>query len=136
LGVPTIWVGVADHLDQTGGRLTSVKTIAVGGSAPTAALVSRIEDRLGGQVRQIWGMTETSPLGRDQHAPCPKHAGEDAARHAAAETQAGPRPSGASTCGSSAEDGEEAPRAMASAPAPCRLRGPWVSSAYFKARQS
>src|SRR6185437_3842396 len=53
LGVPTIWVGVADHPDQTGERLTSVKTIAVGGSAPTAALVARIEDRLGGQVRQI-----------------------------------------------------------------------------------
>src|ERR1700761_2266561 len=48
LGVPTIWVGVADHLDQTGGRLTSVRTIAIGGSAPTTTLIDRIEGRLGG----------------------------------------------------------------------------------------
>src|SRR5690349_3814028 len=31
LGVPTIWVGVADHLEQQGRRLTSVRTIAIGG---------------------------------------------------------------------------------------------------------
>ncbi|MDB5453730.1 MAG: long-chain fatty acid--CoA ligase, partial [Caulobacteraceae bacterium] len=37
LGVPTIWVGVADHLEAQGRKLTSVKTIAIGGSAPTAA---------------------------------------------------------------------------------------------------
>jgi acyl-CoA synthetase (AMP-forming)/AMP-acid ligase II len=92
LGVPTIWVGVADHLEQTGGRLTSVETIAIGGSAPTAALVSRIEDRLGGQVRQIWGMTETSPLGVI-NTPLPEHAGGRGDR-AAAQAEAGPGPVG------------------------------------------
>ncbi|HEX2816025.1 MAG TPA: long-chain fatty acid--CoA ligase [Phenylobacterium sp.] len=134
LGVPTIWVGVADHLDQTGGRLTSVKTIAVGGSAPTAALVSRIEDRLGGQVRQIWGMTETSPLGVI-NTPLPEHAGEDAAATLQRKLKQGRglwgvdmRIVGEAIDG---KNGAELPRDGQSAGA-LQVRGPWVSSAYFK----
>jgi len=129
LGVPTIWVGVADHLDQTGGRLTSVKTIAVGGSAPTAALVSRIEDRLGGQVRQIWGMTETSPLGVI-NTPLPEHAGEDAAATLSRKLKQG-RGLWGVDLRVVGEDGQELPRDGKSAGA-LQVRGPWVASAYFK----
>ena len=129
LGVPTIWLGVADHLDETGTRLTSVKTIAVGGSAPTAALVARIEDRLGGQVRQIWGMTETSPMGVINTA-LPQHAGEDAAV-----TQQRKLKQGRGLWGVDlrimSEDGSELPRDGKSAGA-LQVRGPWVASAYFK----
>ena len=129
LGVPTIWLGVADHLDQTGTRLTSVKTIAVGGSAPTAALVARIEDRLGGQVRQIWGMTETSPMGVINTA-LPQHAGEDAAV-----TQQRKLKQGRGLWGVDlrimSEDGSELPRDGKSTGA-LQVRGPWVASAYFK----
>lgn len=134
LGVPTIWVGVADHLDQTGGRLTSVKTIAIGGSAPTAALVSRIEDRLGGQVRQIWGMTETSPLGVI-NTPLPEHDGEDAAATLQRKLKQGRglwgvdlRIVGEDIDG---ENGVELPRDGRSA-GRLQVRGPWVASAYFK----
>jgi acyl-CoA synthetase (AMP-forming)/AMP-acid ligase II len=129
LGVPTIWVGVADHLDQTGGRLTSVKTIAVGGSAPTAALVSRIEDRLGGQVRQIWGMTETSPLGVI-NTPLPEHAGEDASATLQRKLKQG-RGLWGVDLRIVGEDGAILPRDGKSA-GQLQVRGPWVSSAYFK----
>ena len=129
LGVPTIWVGVADHLDQTGGRLTSVKTIAIGGSAPTTALVGRIEDRLGGQVRQIWGMTETSPLGVI-NTPLPEHAGEDAAAALQRKLKQG-RGLWGVDLRIVGEDGAELPRDGRSA-GQLQVRGPWVSSAYFK----
>ncbi|MDB5476214.1 MAG: long-chain fatty acid--CoA ligase [Phenylobacterium sp.] len=129
LGVPTIWVGVADHLDQTGGRLTSVKTIAIGGSAPTAALVSRIEDRLGGQVRQIWGMTETSPLGVI-NTPLPEHAGEDAQATLQRKLKQG-RGLWGVDLRIVGEDGQVLPRDGKSAGG-LQVRGPWVSSAYFK----
>jgi fatty-acyl-CoA synthase len=129
LGVPTIWVGVADHLDQTGARLTSVKTIAIGGSAPTAALVSRIEDRLGGHVRQIWGMTETSPLGVINTA-LPEHANE-----AADATLQRKLKQGRGLWGVDLRivgpEGQELPRDGKSA-GNLQVRGPWVSSAYFK----
>jgi acyl-CoA synthetase (AMP-forming)/AMP-acid ligase II len=129
LGVPTIWVGVADHLDQTGGRLTSVKTIAIGGSAPTAALVSRIEHRLGGEVRQIWGMTETSPLGVI-NTPLPQHAGEDAAATLQRKLKQG-RGLWGVDLRILGEDGAELPRDGKSTGA-LQVRGPWVASAYFK----
>ena len=129
LGVPTIWVGVADHLDQTGGKLTSVRTIAVGGSAPTAALVSRIEDRLGGQVRQIWGMTETSPLGV-VNTPLPSHAGEDGAATLQRKLKQG-RGLWGVDLRIVGEDGGLAPRDGKTSGA-LQVRGPWVSSAYFK----
>ena len=129
LGVPTIWVGVADHLDQTGERLTSVKTIAVGGSAPTAALVARIEDRLGGQVRQIWGMTETSPLGVI-NTPLPEHAKEDAVATAQRKLKQG-RGLWGVDLRIVGEDGVELPRDGVSAGA-LQVRGPWTVGAYFK----
>ncbi|THD56405.1 long-chain fatty acid--CoA ligase [Phenylobacterium sp.] len=129
LGVPTIWVGVADHLDQTGGRLTSVKTIAIGGSAPTAALVSRIEDRLGGQVRQIWGMTETSPLGVI-NTPLPEHAGEDTEVSQQRKLKQGRGLWGVDLRIVS-EDGAEQPRDGKSV-GQLQVRGPWVAKAYFK----
>ena len=129
LGVPTIWVGVADHLDQTGGKLTSVRTIAVGGSAPTAALVSRIEDRLGGQVRQIWGMTETSPLGV-VNTPLSSHAGEDSTATLQRKLKQG-RGLWGVDLRIVGEDGALLPRDGVSAGA-LQVRGPWVSSAYFK----
>ena len=129
LGVPTIWVGVADHLDQTGGRLTSVKTIAVGGSAPTAALVSRIEDRLGGQVRQIWGMTETSPLGVI-NTPLPEHAGEPAEVSQQRKLKQGRGLYGVDLR-IVGDDGAELPRDGRSAGA-LQVRGPWTVGAYFK----
>jgi fatty-acyl-CoA synthase len=129
LGVPTIWVGVADHLDSTGGRLTSVKTIAIGGSAPTAALVSRIEDRLGGQVRQIWGMTETSPLGVI-NTPLPDHAGEDQAATLSRKLKQG-RGLWGVDLRIVGEGGEILPRDGKSS-GQLQVRGPWVSSAYFK----
>jgi acyl-CoA synthetase (AMP-forming)/AMP-acid ligase II len=129
LGVPTIWVGVADHLDQTGGRLNSVRTIAVGGSAPTASLISRIESRLGGQVRQIWGMTETSPLGVI-NTPLPAHAGEVAAATLQRKLKQG-RGLWGVELRILGEDGAELPRDGKAAGA-LQVRGPWVSSAYFK----
>ena len=129
LGVPTIWVGVADHLDQTGGTLTSVRTIAVGGSAPTAALVSRIEQRLGGQVRQIWGMTETSPLGVI-NTPLPAHSSEDPQATLQRKLKQG-RGLWGVDLRIVGEDGAILPRDGKSTGA-LQVRGPWVASAYFK----
>jgi fatty-acyl-CoA synthase len=129
LGVPTIWVGVADHLDQTGRNLTSVRTIAIGGSAPTAALIQRIEQRLGGEVRQIWGMTETSPLGVI-NTPLSDHAEESPTQTVQRKLKQG-RGLWGVELRIVGEDGRELPRDGKTSGA-LQVRGPWVSSAYFK----
>ncbi|WP_304169800.1 long-chain fatty acid--CoA ligase [Phenylobacterium aquaticum] len=129
LGVPTIWVGVLDHLDQTGGKLTTVRNIAIGGSAPTASLVSRVEEKLGATVRQIWGMTETSPLGVINTALA-KHADEGALGAASRKLKQG-RGLWGVDLRIVDEAGEILPRDGKS-PGQLQVRGPWVASAYFK----
>lgn len=62
-GVPTVWLGLVDHLDRTGGDLPSLERIMLGGSAVPQALMDRLEERLGVVVQTSWGMTELSPLG-------------------------------------------------------------------------
>ena len=70
-GVPTIWLGLADHLDQIGGEVPSLQRIMLGGSAVPQALLERLEKRLGVIVQTSWGMTELSPLGTTMPANSP-----------------------------------------------------------------
>ena len=58
-GVPTIWTALLP-LGETH-DLSSLKTIAIGGSATPRALLEAY-DELGVEVLQIWGMTETGPV--------------------------------------------------------------------------
>jgi 3-(methylthio)propionyl---CoA ligase len=63
VGVPTVWLGVVEHLEATGGTLPSLQRIIVGGAPLPPALMERIERRLGVTVQTSWGMTELSPSG-------------------------------------------------------------------------
>src|SRR6201996_7007943 len=71
-GVQTVWQGLLDHLDETGGEVPTLTRVIIGGSACPAALLERMESRLQARVQTTWGMTELSPLGtaappRDTH---------------------------------------------------------------------
>jgi len=70
-GVQTVWLGVVDHLDTSGGALPDLKRVIIGGSSCPDALIRRLEARLGARVQTSWGMTELSPLGTvaPAHAP-------------------------------------------------------------------
>jgi fatty-acyl-CoA synthase len=63
VGVQTVWLGVLDHLDATGGDLPALERVIIGGSNCPDALIQRMETRLGARVQTSWGMTELSPLG-------------------------------------------------------------------------
>ncbi len=63
VGVPTVWLGLVEHLDATGLELPSLQRIVVGGAPLPPALMDRIEARLGVTVQTTWGMTELSPSG-------------------------------------------------------------------------
>jgi acyl-CoA synthetase (AMP-forming)/AMP-acid ligase II len=62
VGVPTIWLGLMDHLDANDLELPSLKRVMVGGAPMPPALMRRMEAR-GIFVQTTWGMTELSPLG-------------------------------------------------------------------------
>ncbi|MEP9400524.1 AMP-binding protein [Sphingomonas silueang] len=63
VGVPTVWLGLVEHLDAVGGDLPGLKRIIVGGAPMPPALMARLERRLGVTVQTSWGMTELSPAG-------------------------------------------------------------------------
>jgi fatty-acyl-CoA synthase len=63
VGVQTVWLGLADYLDQEGGDLPSLERVLIGGSSCPEALIERLETRLGARVQTSWGMTELSPIG-------------------------------------------------------------------------
>lgn len=61
-GVPTVWLSILQHMDETGVTLPDLKQAVVGGSAMPRAVIERLM-RQGVRVAHAWGMTETSPIG-------------------------------------------------------------------------
>jgi len=65
-GVPTVWLGVLDYLQDTDADLSTLERIVVGGAAPPERLIRAFDDR-GVEVVHGWGMTETAPVGAVSH---------------------------------------------------------------------
>ena len=79
-GVQTVWIGLLDHLDATGGEVPSLERIIIGGSKCPDALIRRMEERLGARVQTTWGMTEMSPLGTVDSVQFPPQASRSSGR--------------------------------------------------------
>ena len=62
-GVPTIWLGLMQHLEQHNLRFSTMRRTAVGGSAMPVSLIAKFADDYGVEVRHGWGMTETTAVG-------------------------------------------------------------------------
>ena len=92
-GVPTVWLGLLQHLRASGEKLATVKRIMTGGSAAPPLLIEAFRDEFGVAVEHGWGMTELSPVGT-YNAPKPAQAGLDRRAGGAAHAEAGPRPAG------------------------------------------
>ena len=58
--VPTVWLGLVQHLRDSVGRIDGLERACVGGAACPAALLQALRDEYGVEVAQGWGMTETS----------------------------------------------------------------------------
>ena len=61
--VPTIWLMLLQHLEQTGARPSHLQRVVIGGSACPRAITQAFQDNYGVDVVHAWGMTEMSPLG-------------------------------------------------------------------------
>jgi acyl-CoA synthetase (AMP-forming)/AMP-acid ligase II len=61
--VPTIWNDVLHRLeDEPEHDMSSLRLVVCGGSAVPVSLMRTFEEKHGVQIRQLWGMTETSPM--------------------------------------------------------------------------
>jgi len=61
-GVPTVWMGLLNHLQAGGLRFSTLQRTSVGGAACPPAMIEAFH-RLDVEVLHGWGMTEMSPLG-------------------------------------------------------------------------
>lgn len=130
-GVPTIWTMYLAHLEETGEDTGTLQRLVIGGSAVPRAMAETFRKRYGVTVRQLWGMTETCPIGVIA-TPTPRLAaeGEDFTDEVIWTRQ------GRLQFGIELkivdEDGRELPHDGESAGA-LMVRGPWCVRRYFRA---
>ncbi len=127
-GVPTVWLGLLNHVTTNKLKFSTFKRTVIGGSACPPAMMHTLEQQFGIEVIHAWGMTEMSPLGtlaklKDKHASL-----DDDAKRRLLETQ------GRVVCGVDMQvvdddlnplpwDGRSAGNLV--------VRGPWVIEGYF-----
>ncbi|WP_413043572.1 long-chain fatty acid--CoA ligase [Pseudomonas sp. YJ42] len=133
-GVPTIWTMYLNYLERTGEGTGQLKCLVIAGSAVPRALAEKFETRYGVSVRQLWGMTETSPLGVVA-TPTPKLAAQgEAATNEAIWTRQGRLQFGIELKIVD-ERGNELPHDGTSSGA-LLVRGPWTVERYFRSDSS
>jgi fatty-acyl-CoA synthase len=126
-GVPTIWLGLLQHLKATGARLTTLQRIVVAGSACPPLLIDAF-GAWGIDVRHLWGMTETSPVVAC-NAPLPATAGRDAEATTRVKLRQGRCIFGADLKIVDAEDRELPWDGVAFGD--LKVRGPWITQEYL-----
>lgn len=67
--VPSIWTAVLNYGEGQDIDLSSFRLVICGGSAVPKSLMQAFEEKYGVTILQLWGMTETSPLGSIANVP-------------------------------------------------------------------
>ena len=62
-GVPTVWLGLLQHVQANKLKFSTFQRTVIGGSACPPAMIRTFNDDYGVEVIHAWGMTELSPLG-------------------------------------------------------------------------
>ncbi|MFV8752862.1 long-chain fatty acid--CoA ligase [Nannocystaceae bacterium ST9] len=128
-GVPTVWLGIQQQLEQNPGRwaLDPHIRMIVGGSAAPESLI-RAMDRLDLRVIHAWGMTETTPLGTVAQLKSTMRDADVDERYRVRATQGVPVPfvdvRAISETGEVAWDGKTMGE--------LQVRGPWVAADYHR----
>ena len=61
--VPTVWMGLINHMKQNKLKFSTLKTSTIGGAACPPAMMKTLSEEFGVEVHHGWGMTEMSPVG-------------------------------------------------------------------------
>jgi fatty-acyl-CoA synthase len=125
--VPTIWNDVMHYLDKNPGHdVSSLRMVPCGGSAVPVSLMRTFEDKHGVQIRQLWGMTETSPMATMAWPPPGTPDDEHWTIRAS---------QGQPICGVEArivnDDGQVLPNDN-KAVGEVEVRGPWITGSYYR----
>lgn len=127
--VPTVWQGLLGFLRENNLKPTTLKRVAIGGSAIPEIVLRAFEEDFGVEVIHAWGMTEMSPIGTTGKL-LPEHYAQDHESQIRAKMKQGRVPF---TVEMKIVD-DESKRVPHDGKAFGRLmvRGPAVARAYFK----
>lgn len=129
LGVPTVWLGLLQHIQAAGKRLDSLERTVVGGSACPVSMMDTFREDYGVETLHAWGMTEMSPLGTLNSPPRGFDDLSDDDKSKLRAKQG--RPCFGVEMKIVDDDNKELPwdgKAFGS----LKVRGPWVCSGYYK----
>ncbi|MEN9526262.1 MAG: hypothetical protein RLY56_213 [Pseudomonadota bacterium] len=127
-GVPTVWLGLLNHVDSIQGRFTTMRRTVIGGSACPRAMIERFRT-LGVTVLHAWGMTEMSPLGTLSTLKGKHLAASEEAQLALLEKQ------GRAIFGVEMKIVDDAGKELpwdGKSTGDLLVRGPWIVARYFK----
>jgi acyl-CoA synthetase (AMP-forming)/AMP-acid ligase II len=133
LGVPTVWLGLLQYLEQSGKRLDGLKRVTVGGSAAPRSMIETFEEKYGVQCVHGWGMTEMSPVG-SLGLPKLKHLERSKDEQLDIKTKQG-FPLFGVDMKVTAPDGTAQPH-DGKASGELYVRGPWIVSGYYNDDQA
>jgi len=129
-GVPTVWLGMFQHVDDTGQELPPLEHALIGGAAAPRATLQRLM-AAGIKVGHAWGMTETSPIGTCA-AESAGFAAKPLDEQLDEKALQGRAPYGVELrCVDLDDRDRELPRDGKTAGA-LQVRGPWVVKRYFR----
>jgi acyl-CoA synthetase (AMP-forming)/AMP-acid ligase II len=132
-GVPTVWLQLLHYVELHQLKFSSLKRVLSGGSAVPLAMIAKFDENYGIEVRQGWGMTETTAVATIGCLTAEQLGWEPPQRHAAA-----------ANCGKAVfgieikvvgEDGATLPRDGKSQ-GELMVRGQWIVSSYYKSETS
>ena len=124
--VPTVVNDLLIHLNDRPHDVSWLRSIPCGGSAVPPALVTKFSDNHDVSVRQVWGMTETSPIAAVVPAPGASYADDQLRFRDAA---------GRLLCGIEARIVDDNGHELdwdATSVGELQVRGHWVTAAYYK----
>jgi fatty-acyl-CoA synthase len=128
-GVPTVWLGLLNHVAANGLRFSTMQRTVIGGSACPPAMIRSFKLDHGVTVLHGWGMTEMSPLGTVCTLKLHQMAGTPEQQLAVMAKQ------GRAIYGVEMKivdaDGRELPW-DGQASGDLMVKGPWIISSYFK----
>ncbi|RDI70593.1 long-chain fatty acid--CoA ligase [Halopelagius longus] len=128
-GVPTVWLGLLDYLDENDADVSSLDRIVIGGAAAPRSVIRRFDEEYDVDVVHSWGMTEMAPIGTVAHLKPGMESWDEAERYEKRAKQ------GLLAAGLEMrvvdDDGEEVPW-DGEAFGELWVRGPWVTTEYYE----
>ncbi|MEK6753403.1 MAG: long-chain fatty acid--CoA ligase [Chloroflexota bacterium] len=132
-GVPTLWMGILNLLENERYDLSSLRGMIVGGAAAPQSMIEAFEKKYGLNVMHAWGMTEMSPLGTVSRLKSYQMDLPEAEKFAIRAKQ------GTSVPGVEIRAIEESGREIpwdGKAFGELQVRGPWIISSYYNDERS